>query len=168
MSGKMPIRLNDLDPKFKYEVFHNPDGKNLFYCFQCGTCTATCDVAEMMDIVPHKLIRMAILGMRERVLSSKAIWVCTTCFLCSEKCPQKVDPTQAFFAMKNIAAKEIGMPEGIKLFAESIYDTGRSAEVGDFEEEDREMLDLPKVPVTNVDGVRNILDVTSLHEMIKG
>jgi len=74
---------------------------------------------------------MAILGMRERVLSSKAIWVCTTCFLCSEKCPQKVDPTQAFFAMKNIAAKEIGMPEGIKLFAESIYDTGRSAEVGD-------------------------------------
>jgi len=118
--------------------------------------------------VPHKLIRMSILGMRERVLNSKAIWICTTCFLCSEKCPQKVDPSQAFFAMKNIAAKEIGMPDGIKAFAESIYDIGRSAEVGDFEEEDREMLDIPKVPVTNVDGVRNILDVTSLSKMIKG
>lgn len=167
MSENKPIRLSDLDPKFKYEVFHNPDGKNLFYCFQCGTCTAACDVAELMDIVPHKLIRMAILGMRERVLNSKAIWICTTCFLCSEKCPQKVDPSQAFFAMKNVAAKEIGIPEGLEAFAKSIYNIGRSAEVGDFEEEDREMLDIPKVPNTNVEGVRNAMNATSLGKLIK-
>jgi heterodisulfide reductase subunit C len=167
MSEKQSIRLSDLDPTFKYEVFHNPDGKNLFYCFQCGTCTATCDVEELMDIVPHKLMRMSILGMRDRVLKSRAIWMCTTCFMCSEKCPQKVDPTQAIFAMENIAAKEIGIPEGLKSFTESIYKFGRSSEVGDFEEEDREILNIPPVPETNVEGVQNTIDTTSLGKMIK-
>jgi heterodisulfide reductase subunit C len=167
MGEKKSIRLSDLDPKFKYEVFQNPDGKNLFYCFQCGTCTATCDVAELMDIVPHKLIRMAILGMRERVLNSKALWVCTTCFLCSEKCPQKVDPSQAFFAMKNIAAKEIGIPKDLKAFVELIYTIGRSAMVEDIDEEDRDLLDIPEVPNTNVAGVRNAIDATSLGTLIR-
>jgi len=168
MSEGQPIRLSYLDPTFKFEVFRNPEGKNLFYCFQCGTCTATCDVAELMDIPPHKLIRMAILGMRERVLNSKALWICTTCFQCTEKCPQKVDPTNALFAMKNIAAKEVGVPAGLKAFAESIYKIGRSAEVGEFEEEDREMLGIPGVPETNVEGVRNVMEATGLDKIIKG
>jgi heterodisulfide reductase subunit C len=87
--------------------------------------------------------------------------------MCSEKCPQKVDPTQAIFAMKNIAAKEIGIPEGLKSFTESIYKFGRSSEVGDFEEEDREILNIPPVPETNVEGVQNTIDTTSLGKMIK-
>jgi len=36
-----------LDPKFKYEVAREPGGENIKYCFQCGTCTSGCKVAEL-------------------------------------------------------------------------------------------------------------------------
>ena len=68
-----------LDPKFKYEVAREPGGENIKYCFQCGTCTSGCKVAELdRKYNPRKIIRMVILGMRERVLASDFIWSCAT------------------------------------------------------------------------------------------
>ncbi len=166
MGEKKPIKLQELDRSFKYEVFKNPDGKHLFYCFQCGTCTSSCDVADQMDIPPHLLIRMAILGMRDRVLNSKAIWMCTTCFLCEERCPQKVGTTSALFAIKNIATREVGVPKGLRAFVQNVYEVGRSAEVGEFEEEDRESLGLPRAPIVNVDAVQRLFRETGMAELV--
>jgi heterodisulfide reductase subunit C len=85
------INLDKLDPKFKYEVAAHAGAENFKRCFACGTCTATCPVAEVNeDYDPRKIIRMALLGMRKEVLSSDIIWMCVRCYNCYARCPQNV------------------------------------------------------------------------------
>ncbi|MCX5872941.1 MAG: 4Fe-4S dicluster domain-containing protein [Deltaproteobacteria bacterium] len=31
-------------------------------CYQCGKCSAGCPVAPEMDLLPHQLVRLAVLG----------------------------------------------------------------------------------------------------------
>lgn len=85
------IKLSELDPKFKYEIAAQPGAENFKRCFSCGTCTASCPVAEVNEEYdPRKIIRMSILGMRKEVLSSNIIWMCARCYTCSVRCPQNV------------------------------------------------------------------------------
>ena len=56
-------------------------------CYQCGKCTAGCPTAFAMDYPPNQIIRGIQLGMRDAVLSSKAIWVCAACETCTTRCP---------------------------------------------------------------------------------
>jgi heterodisulfide reductase subunit C len=55
---------------------------------------------------PRKIIRMILLGMREQVLSSKIIWLCSQCYTCSANCPQDVDFSHIMMALRNLAVKE--------------------------------------------------------------
>jgi CO dehydrogenase/acetyl-CoA synthase alpha subunit len=49
-----------------------------------------CPVAFAMDYKPNQICRWS-LGMKERVLSSKTIWVCASCYTCSTRCPNDID-----------------------------------------------------------------------------
>jgi len=70
----------------------DPDGRlNLACCLQCGRCSSGCTMREETDILPHQLNRMILLGMRDEVLRSKAIWMCVSCQTCLSRCPMKVD-----------------------------------------------------------------------------
>jgi heterodisulfide reductase subunit C len=44
-----------------------------------------------MDILPHHVIRLALLGQEEQVLGSETIWVCSSCQTCTTRCPNGVD-----------------------------------------------------------------------------
>ncbi len=44
-----------------------------------------------MDIMPHEIINLVRLGMEERVISSKSIWMCVSCGGCSARCPNGID-----------------------------------------------------------------------------
>jgi heterodisulfide reductase subunit C len=44
-----------------------------------------------MDILPHHVIRLALLGQEDRVLGSETIWVCSACQTCTTRCPNGVD-----------------------------------------------------------------------------
>jgi heterodisulfide reductase subunit C len=48
-------------------------------CYQCQKCSAGCPVAFAMDYKPTQIMQMVSLGMKERVLSSKTIWVWASC-----------------------------------------------------------------------------------------
>jgi len=96
-----------LDPDFKYEVAGMPGGENIKKCFACGTCTAGCPVFHVnFKYNPRNIIRMIILGMREEVLSSKAIWYCEQCYTCTANCPQDVDFSDIISALQDLAVKE--------------------------------------------------------------
>lgn len=49
---------------------------------------------------------MVILGMRDQVLSSDFIWLCSLCYTCYARCPQNVKFTEVMGALRNIAVRE--------------------------------------------------------------
>ena len=103
----MTIRSSELDPDFWKEVAAELGGREISRCFSCGTCTAGCPVREIEDRYnPRKIIRMVLLGMRDEVLSSDFIWLCSTCYTCYDRCPQDVHLTDIMTALKNIAMRE--------------------------------------------------------------
>lgn len=61
-------------------------------CFSCGTCTATCPLADNDGTFPRRIIRYAQVGMKDALLGSKELWTCYHCGLCSETCPTEADP----------------------------------------------------------------------------
>jgi heterodisulfide reductase subunit C len=105
--AKNVIRSSELEPKFKYEVASQPGGEKLKVCYACGVCTAGCPVSEVSeDFDPRKIVRMVLMGMKERVLSSDFIWYCTQCFTCSGHCPQNVKFTDIMRVLRDMAVKE--------------------------------------------------------------
>jgi len=101
------IVLNQQDPKFKEEVAQRPGAENFKLCFTCGTCTASCPVAEVNDEYdPRKIIRMSVFGMREVVLGSDVIWMCQRCYVCYARCPQNVKFADVMGVLREMAVEE--------------------------------------------------------------
>ena len=163
---KEPVKITDMDPEFKYEIAKTDEGKTILYCYQCGTCSSSCQSA-CADLYPHQIIRMALLGLKKEVLNSKSIWVCTTCYDCIERCPQGVEVANVLFAIKNIAVKKKIIPKGFRLFAKNIFGMGRGAEITDIQEDERDDLDLPPVPKVNKEAIKEMLKKVKFEEMLE-
>lgn len=101
------INISKSDPKFKYEVANRPGAENLKKCFSCGTCTGGCPVFQVESSYnPRKIIRMILLGMRKKVLSSKMIWLCARCYACTANCPQEVSFADIMTVLRDMAVEE--------------------------------------------------------------
>jgi len=101
------IILSEKDANFKYEIASQAGAESFMRCFTCGTCTASCPVAEVHDDYdPRKIIRMALLGMREEVLSSDILWMCSRCYTCHALCPQNVKFTDVISVLRDMAISE--------------------------------------------------------------
>ena len=92
--------MNDL---FFLNETENRSGEKISACFQCYKCTAGCPVAAEMDVQPHRIIRHIILGDKEKVLSSGAIWMCLQCTTCSVRCPNNIDIAHVFDLLRKMA-----------------------------------------------------------------
>lgn len=96
--------MNELDPQFKFDLAKRLGGDAIKRCFACGTCTAGCPVSRVReDFDPRKIIRMILLGQKEKVLSSDTIWYCSLCNTCSFVCPQDVRFSQAMVILRQMA-----------------------------------------------------------------
>jgi len=108
---KKDIKINQLDPQFKYKIANTPGGESLMNCFACGKCTAVCPICEVKkEFNPRKIIHMILLGMKEEVLSNEFIWLCATCDACSFRCPQKVRMADIMGVVRKIAEDEGYVP----------------------------------------------------------
>ena len=73
-------------------------GQNLSACYQCRRCAAGCSVGDETDFfTPNLLIRMVVLGDRQRALSNQLVWKCVSCFTCGTRCPNDMQPQFAAF-----------------------------------------------------------------------
>jgi ferredoxin/nitrate reductase gamma subunit len=80
-----------VDPQFLTE-FKKYGVVNVEKCFNCGNCTAVCPLSTDSETFPRRLIRYAQLGLKEKLLSSKELWLCYYCGECTQTCPQQADP----------------------------------------------------------------------------
>ena len=90
---------------FKERVLHLA-GEELNRCIQCGTCSASCPDAHLMDKSPRKLIALVRMGMKDEALCSRSIWLCTSCLLCTVRCPRGIRPKALMSALKQISEEE--------------------------------------------------------------
>lgn len=60
-------------------------------CYQCRKCTSGCPLTFAMDHYPDQIVRYLLLGLEEKVLSSRTIWVCSSCETCTTRCPNDID-----------------------------------------------------------------------------
>jgi heterodisulfide reductase subunit C len=140
------VRLNDLDPAFKHRVAAQRGAEGIQACFACKACTASCPVEPLDEQYdPRKIIRMALLGMKDEVVKQGFIWLCSGCYGCQEACPQDVRLTEVMFAIKNLAVAEACVPPGLTAQRELLKVHGRLYEVGEFENEKRAKLGLPPI-----------------------
>jgi heterodisulfide reductase subunit C len=108
------ITLNKTDRQFKYEIASRPGAAHFKRCFSCGTCTASCPVSEIDEAFnPRLIIRNALFGLREELLSSKEIWYCAQCYTCYARCPQDVRFTDILAVLRQMAVEEGHAPVGL-------------------------------------------------------
>jgi heterodisulfide reductase subunit C len=91
---------------------------------------------------------MALYGLKEQVLSSDFIWLCSSCYACQERCPQGVSITEFMTLLKNMAVKEGTMPAGIKAQRDLVKGEGRIYPIDDFDNKKRGKINLPALPTT--------------------
>ena len=75
-------------------------------CYQCKKCSAGCPLTFAMDLLPDQVIRLALLGQEESLLSCRTIWVCSSCETCTTRCPNGVDIAGVMDWLKEEALKQ--------------------------------------------------------------
>jgi CoB--CoM heterodisulfide reductase subunit C len=163
------IKASEIDPKFKYEIVKMHGGEKVMRCFQCGTCTSDCPIARFSDTYrPRQIIRMAQLGLKDRVLKSDTLWLCASCFTCTDRCPQDVEVASVIRVLRNLAAEQGCMPQVFKEQCASILESGYAYKIPELRVKKRETLGLPPLPKGNPESIRKTLrEVHFLKHMDK-
>ena len=78
-------------------------GERIVVCYQCGTCSGSCPTALEMDYNPRRILHMLRLGLGERVLNSRAIWLCTSCYSCTTRCPREIGISDTMLGLRKLA-----------------------------------------------------------------
>jgi len=167
-AAKEPIRASEIDPKFKYELSKMHGAEKLLKCFQCGTCTSDCPVARFSDTYrPRQIIRMAQLGLRERVLKSDTLWLCAACFTCTDRCPQDVEVASVIRVLRNLAAEKGCVPQVFKDQAASLLESGYAYKIPELRLKKRETQGLPPLPKGNPENIRKSLKGVRFVETVE-
>lgn len=146
---------------FSEEVKRCHGGETLMSCYQCGTCASSCPIAKIDSrFNPREVIKLALLGERNEVISTEPIWLCTSCFNCQERCPQNVEIAELFYALRNIAVKDGYSPNIYADFGSALMSEGRIVNISKFVEKKREEYGLPPLKSVALDDLNTILSET--------
>lgn len=112
-------------------------GQKVAACFQCRKCSSGCPVTFAMDYLPDVVMRLVQLGLKDRVLGSRTIWVCASCQTCTTRCPNDIDIAGVIDTLRRMALSEgkvhpaaRDIPALHQAFLGSIKSGGRVHEVG--------------------------------------
>jgi heterodisulfide reductase subunit C len=157
-----------VDKAFFSEVKNSHIGRTLPYCYQCGTCSSSCPVAGEMDIKPHEMVELIKMGRKEALAQSKAIWQCSTCYMCTERCPQGVQLTSIILNLRDIAMREgVLIPEAVKESCKNLFDTGRLLPLSQFQKDRRVKLQLPDVPPIDTNPIKGLVNKTRVANILE-
>lgn len=127
-------------------------GMNAEVCDQCGKCSSACPVSkEIEGFNPRQMIGKVALGKNEELLRGEAIWTCTTCLKCRERCPEEISPYDVILILRNLAYRAgYNYPKGYDDFVKGVRESGfisvpQSVRARDGSHVSREDLGLPEV-----------------------
>ena len=77
-------------------------------CMKCGKCSGRCPAYNEMDIKPHQFVSYIEKGEVDKLLQSKSLYTCLSCFACVERCPRGVAPANVIEAVRQEVIRQQG------------------------------------------------------------
>ncbi|MGB9959647.1 MAG: 4Fe-4S dicluster domain-containing protein [Candidatus Bathyarchaeales archaeon] len=163
------VKAEELDPKFKYKMSKMHGAEKVMVCFQCGTCTADCPIARFSEFYrPRRIARMVQLGLKDRLLSDNALWLCSSCFTCVDHCPQGVEIAGIVRVLRNMAVEDKNtLPLVYKELATNLMKSGYVYEIPESRLQKRVEQGLPPLPKPKVEDVLKIFEVTGSSRLLE-
>ena len=159
------------DPDFTAE-FIDAGIETVKHCFQCGTCSGSCPSGRRTPYKVRQIVRKCLLGLKEEVISDDALWMCTTCYTCQERCLRSVKIVEIIKKARNIAAHAGYMAKPHKMTGVYVINTGHAVPINDNVKQLRTKIGLPEVPPTThahpeaLEEVQKLCKITAFDELI--
>ena len=99
-----------LGDDFLRQICSIPQGKKVKECLQCGTCSASCPTSYAMEYSPREVVAALRAGMLDRVLGSNTVWLCTSCYNCTVRCPAGIPFTDVMYELKRLGVERGLLP----------------------------------------------------------
>ena len=106
-----------MDKSERVRLIKERSGTDARKCMKCGKCSGRCPAYHDMDIKPHQFVSYIEKGEIDKLLQSKSIYTCLSCFACVERCPRGVAPANVNEAVRQEVIREQG---GNTIMAESV------------------------------------------------
>jgi quinone-modifying oxidoreductase, subunit QmoC len=86
-------------------------GGDLKKCYQCATCSVACELSEEDSPFPRKQMLAAQWGLKDRLASDPAVWLCHNCGKCTEQCPRGARPAEVLGAIRGEVIRQFAFPQ---------------------------------------------------------
>ncbi len=73
-------------------------------CFNCGSCTLSCDLATDFASFPRRSTRHVLMGMKQLLHEGLDPWICHDCGDCSIVCPRQTEPRESMMTLRRYLA----------------------------------------------------------------
>ena len=159
------------DPDFTAE-FIDAGIETVKHCFQCGTCSGSCPSGRRTPYKVRQIVRKCLLGLKEEVITDDALWMCTTCYTCQERCLRSVKIVEIIKKARNIAAHAGYMAKPHKMTGVFVMNTGHAVPINDAAKALRTKIGLPELPPTThsypeaLEEVQKLCKITGFDELI--
>lgn len=165
------LTRDDIDKSFT-EAIIAAGAPTVEHCFQCGTCGGGCPSGRRTPYRVRQIVRKALLGLKDEVISDPALWMCTTCYTCQERCPRSVEIVDIIKIARNEAAKAGFMAPAHKATGQFVSMTGHGVPINDATKALRTKIGLSELPPTThsypeaLEEVQNIIKKTGFDNLI--
>ncbi|MBE6505102.1 MAG: CoB--CoM heterodisulfide reductase subunit C [Methanobrevibacter millerae] len=159
------------DPEFTAE-FIDAGIETVKHCFQCGTCGGGCPSGRRTPYKVRQIVRKCLLGLKEEVITDDALWMCTTCYTCQERCPRSVKIVEIIKKARNVAAHAGYMAKPHKMTGVFVINTGHAVPINDAAKSLRSQIGLSEVPPTThadagaLEEVKKLCKITAFDDLI--
>ena len=171
LTDKELLNDSNRDPDFTAE-FIDAGIETVKHCFQCGTCSGSCPSGRRTPYKVRQIVRKCLLGLKEEVITDDALWMCTTCYTCQERCLRSVKIVEIIKKARNIAAHAGYMAKPHKMTGVFVMNTGHGVPINDATKALRTKIGLPEIPPTThafpeaLAEVQKICKLTGFDELI--
>ena len=171
LTDKELLNDSNRDPDFT-AAFIDSGIETVKHCFQCGTCSGSCPSGRRTPYKVRQIVRKCLLGLKEEVIADDALWMCTTCYTCQERCLRSVKIVEIIKKARNIAAHAGYMAKPHKMTGVFVMNTGHGVPINDATKALRTKIGLPEIPPTThafpeaLDEIKTICKLTGFDELI--
>ena len=171
LTDKELLNDSNRDPDFTAE-FIDAGIETVKHCFQCGTCSGSCPSGRRTPYKVRQIVRKCLLGLKDEVIADDALWMCTTCYTCQERCLRSVKIVEIIKKARNIAAHAGYMAKPHKMTGVYVINTGHAVPINDNVKALRSKIGLSEVPPTThaypeaLEEVQKLCKITAFDELI--